>query len=133
MKRHFRISVNGKDFEVIAESLDDARQQEVRPLVASAAPVRPAPRPASADPAPAAAAPAAGPAGEGDVVSPLAGKVVSIDAPVGTAVNAGDQVITLEAMKMNTVVTAPVAGTVKSVAVTPDQSVEEGQVLLTIG
>lgn len=133
MKKHFRISVNGKDFEVIAESLDDGRQQEVRPLVASAAPARPAPRPASAAPAPAPSAPAAGPAGEGDVVSPLAGKVVSIDAPVGTAVNAGDQVITLEAMKMNTVVTAPVAGTVKSVAVTPDQSVEEGQVLLTIG
>ena len=131
MKKHFRISVNGKDFDVIAESLDDGRQQEVRPLVASAAPARQAPRPASAAPAPAPAA--TGPAGEGDVVSPLAGKVVSIDAPVGTAVNAGDQVITLEAMKMNTVVTAPVSGTVKSVAVKPDQSVEEGQVLLTIG
>ncbi|MCD8482497.1 MAG: acetyl-CoA carboxylase biotin carboxyl carrier protein subunit [Verrucomicrobia bacterium] len=86
-----------------------------------------------AAPAPAAAAKSPAAAGAGDVTSPLAGKVVSIDAPVGTAVKAGDKVITLEAMKMNTVVSASSDGTVKAILVNPGDSVEEGQPLLTIG
>jgi biotin carboxyl carrier protein len=62
----------------------------------------------------------------------LAGKVVSIDIKEGTEVKAGDQIITLEAMKMNTVVSSPVDGTVMAIKVAPGDSVEEGQPLLTI-
>jgi biotin carboxyl carrier protein len=58
--------------------------------------------------------------------------VVSIDVPIGAEVTAGQQVITLEAMKMNTVVSAPAGGTVKAVHVAAGDSVEEGQALLTI-
>ncbi len=131
MKKHFRITVNGKEFDVVAESLDAGDtspppRRTTVPLVPSAAPRQ------SAAPAPSpAAVPAA--AGDGDVISPLAGKVVSIDAPVGTAVKAGEKVVTLEAMKMNTIVASPVDGTVKSVAVQVGDGVEEGQVLLNIG
>lgn len=129
MKKTFRISVNGKSFDVVAEMLDDGGQpmQMAAPRSAGAA------RAARAA-APAAAAPSSAPiaAADGDVPSPLAGKVVSIDAPVGTAVKVGDQVITLEAMKMNTVVSSPVDGTVKAVHVQPGDGVEEGQPLLTI-
>ena len=47
-------------------------------------------------------------------------------------VKAGAPVLTLEAMKMNTVVSAPTDGTVSVVHVNPGDVVEEGQPLLTI-
>lgn len=133
MTKHFRITVNGKEFDVVAESLDAAEapastRRATVPLVPSVAP-RQASAPAAA-PEPQ-KTPAA--ASDGDVLSPLAGKVVSIDAPVGTTVTAGEKVMTLEAMKMNTIVSSPVDGTVKSVAVQVGDGVEEGQVLLNIG
>ncbi len=132
MKKHFRITVNGKEFDVIAESVDtaDAPVQSRPATVPIPAAVRSGAAAVSAPPA-AAAAPATT-AGAGDLPSPLSGKVVSIDAPAGTAVKTGDQVITLEAMKMNTVIAAHMDGTVKSIAVQVGDGVEEGQVLLTI-
>lgn len=128
MKKQFRITLNGKTYEVIAEVIGD----EGVPPAAPATGARPA---RSAGAAAVAAAPAPRPAaaaGGGAVPSPLAGKVVSIDVPVGAQVQAGQKVITLEAMKMNTVVSAPAAGTVKSVNVSAGDSVEEGQALMII-
>jgi len=131
MRKEFRITLNGKEYHVVAEMSDDDFAMEA-----------PAPRSRSrfsqsrsapAAPAPAqAAAPKATVSADGDVPSPLAGKVVAVDAPVGTAVKAGDTIITLEAMKMNTVVSAPADGTVKAVHVEAGDAVEEGQPLLTI-
>jgi glutaconyl-CoA/methylmalonyl-CoA decarboxylase subunit gamma len=82
----------------------------------------------------AAAAPARAPAagGPGDVVSPLSGKLVSIDVKVGQAVAEGAQVATVEAMKMNTYIFAPKAGSVSAVLANPGDGVEEGTVLLQI-
>jgi biotin carboxyl carrier protein len=71
-------------------------------------------------------------AAAGEVLSPLAGKVVSIDAAVGTPVVAGQTVITLEAMKMNTLITATATGTVAAVHVLPGDGVEEGQLLMSL-
>ena len=67
------------------------------------------------------------------IPSPLAGKVVSLDVKPGTAVKEGDQVLTLEAMKMNTVIYAPKAGTVNSFCVAPGDTVAEGQPLAYMG
>jgi len=127
--KNLRISVDGKSYDVTVEVIGEegaAAPRAARPAAAApvAAPV------AAAAPAPA-AAPAA--AGAGSVPSPLSGKVVSIDAKPGTAVNAGDTLLTLEAMKMNTFVTAPSAGTVKEVLVSAGDAVEEGQALVTLG
>jgi glutaconyl-CoA/methylmalonyl-CoA decarboxylase subunit gamma len=135
MKKQFRITVNGKAYEVVAEMLDSApvAGQAVQPIIPAASAVISAPVAAPVA-APAAPKPAGGASGGGGAVnSPLAGKVVSIDKPVGAAVAAGEQVITLEAMKMNTVVTSAVAGTVQSVTVHPGDSVEEGQLLMVVG
>ena len=125
MKKQFRITLNGKTYDVVAEVLGEEGGE---PGPAPARPARSAP--AAAAPAPAPVAPA--PAGGGAIPSPLAGKVVSIDAALGAQVQPGQRIMTLEAMKMNTVVNTPHGGTVKAVHVAPGDSVEEGQALLTI-
>ena len=78
-----------------------------------------------------AAAPSRG--GAGEVLSPLAGKIVSIDVTVGQEVEEGKQVATVEAMKMNTYVFAPRSGRVTAVIAVAGTAVEEGSPLLVIG
>lgn len=134
MKKNLRITVNGRTYDVVAEVLDE----EIGP--GRAAPGTPAPAAAAAA-ASVAAAPAPAPArvsrpgdsAAGAVCSPLAGKVVTIDAPAGTPVVAGQKVVTLEAMKMFTTVAAQSAGTVLVVHVNAGEAVEEGQPLVSIG
>ena len=97
--------------------------------VAVAAPVAEAPR--AAPPPPVAAAPSGGKAGE--VLSPLSGKIVSIDVKVGQDVDEGAQVATIEAMKMNTYVFAPKSGKVTAIVATAGTAIDEGLPLLVIG
>lgn len=128
MKR-LRITVEGTAYDVTVEVMEDTDSGLVAP---PSAPAIAAPAPAAAAPAAPAAAPVAT-AGAGDVASPLAGTVVSVDVAVGDTVNAGDQVLVLEAMKMNNSVQAPTSGTVKSIAVQAGATVVEGQALMTLG
>ena len=82
--------------------------------------------------APAAAAPAA-PAGEGKTLaSPIPGTVMKIVAPAGTQVAAGETVMILEAMKMETEIKAEAAGTVASINVAVGDVVAEGDALAVI-
>src|SRR5690606_5884960 len=53
----------------------------------------------------------------GDIGAPMSGVVVEIRVKEGTEVNAGDPIAILSAMKMETVVSAPVAGKVEHIAV----------------
>jgi biotin carboxyl carrier protein len=78
-----------------------------------------------------AAAPAAA-AQAGDEVAPLAGVVDSVLVTVGQAVAVGDKIAVIEAMKMKTEVFAKNAGKVASIAVKAGQSVDGGQVLLSL-
>jgi biotin carboxyl carrier protein len=82
--------------------------------------------------APAAPKPAASTGADDAVVSPLAGKIVSIDVKVGQSVAEGAQVATIEAMKMNTYIYAPKAGRVQDVLVNAGDAVEEGAPLLRL-
>lgn len=75
----------------------------------------------------------AAPAGGEDVLAPLPGSVFKLNVKVGDTVSAGDVVIILEAMKMETNIEAPCDGTVTAVNVANGDSVENAQVLLTIG
>jgi biotin carboxyl carrier protein len=116
MKR-LRVTVEGKVYEVLVEMLDEtgASAGAFAPSAAvpgSAGVAAPAAAAVDVSPAPAAAKRAPG---ANDIVSPLAGKVVSIDVKSGQSVNEGTQVATLEAMKMNTYVYAPHAGRVTEV------------------
>ena len=128
---HLRITVEGKVYDVIVEKIgSDAAAPAPAPVVRSAAPAAAPARSAAPAPAP---APKPAAAGAGDAVSPLAGIVQAIDKSVGDSVNAGDLVITLEAMKMYTPINAPSAGTITAIHVKVGDAVEEGQALYTIG
>ncbi|WP_415889293.1 sodium-extruding oxaloacetate decarboxylase subunit alpha [Neptuniibacter sp. SY11_33] len=82
--------------------------------------------------APAAAAPAA-PAGAGeDVPAPLAGNIWKVQVAPGQAVQEGDVLVILEAMKMETEVRAARAGTVSTVEVNEGDAVQVGDTLLTL-
>jgi biotin carboxyl carrier protein len=120
MKR-LRITVEGKTYEVTVELPNEG---------ASSAPVASAAVSASSSPVSAASALTA--AGPGIIVSPLGGNVVGINVKVGQAVKAGEQVATLEAMKMNTFINAPADGKVAEVLVTVGTAVQEGQGLIRI-
>ena len=83
--------------------------------------------------APAATAvPAAAISGSESVKAPLAGNIVKVHAAVGDAVAAGDVIVILEAMKMETEVRAPHAGTVAAVSVKEGDSVAVGDTLLSL-
>jgi biotin carboxyl carrier protein len=127
MKR-LRISVEGKSYDVEVELLDeDFTAPAPRASTGSARVSVPVAAPAAPKAAPAAAA-----GGEGCVTSPLAAVVVSVDVAIGDTVTEGQTVITLEAMKMNTIVSAPAGGTVSAIHVSASDAVEEGQAMVTI-
>lgn len=132
MKKTLRISFNDKSYDVVVEVLaeDKAAPASVPAMAGTAAAgAAAAPAPATLPIAPRRAA-AFGPIG--DILSPLAGRVVSIDTAVGAAVRAGQTVATLEAMKMNTMVAAPADGIVQAIHVKPGDAIEEGDLLVTL-
>jgi methylmalonyl-CoA carboxyltransferase small subunit len=62
--------------------------------------------------------------------SPVTGIVVRVVAQVGQALQMGDALLVLEAMKMETSITAPRAGKVAALLVAQGDSVKSGQVLV---
>ena len=64
------------------------------------------------------------------LISPVAGTVVNVLVDAGAEVKSGDTLLVLEAMKMETEVTAPKDGKVKSVDVIVGEAVQGGQVLI---
>ncbi|MEP9361791.1 pyruvate carboxylase [Nocardioides sp. CN2-186] len=67
----------------------------------------------------------------GQVAAPFQG-VVTIVVSEGDTVAAGDTVATIEAMKMEASITAPVAGTVERIALSGTQAVEGGDLVLVL-
>lgn len=66
------------------------------------------------------------------IESPMAGKVIEILVEVGQSVEEDDEVIILEAMKMENPVYAPESGVVKKIKVEVGKKVEEGEVLMVL-
>jgi len=124
--KKLRVTVDGKTYDVLVEILDEPAPHEPR-QAAWSAPV------ASAHVDSPFASGRTEKAAPGVVPSPLAGKVVSIEVHPGQHVEANQQLLTLEAMKMNTYVFAPHAGTVESILVKPGDAVEEGHGLIRLG
>ena len=68
----------------------------------------------------------------GDVSTTMPGNVVDVLVAVGDVVKAGQTVLVSEAMKMETEIQAPIAGTVKAVHVAKGDRVNPGEVLIEI-
>jgi len=71
-------------------------------------------------------------AGDGTIVSPMQGTVLDVKVAVGDAVDAGQVICVIEAMKMENEVTAIVPGTVAELAVAPLQPISVGDPIVTI-
>lgn len=123
--KSYTITVNGNVYDVTVEENGAVSA----PAAPRKAPVAPAAAPAPAAPK---AAPAAGGAGSITIEAGAAGKVFKVEAKVGAQVKAGDTIVVLEIMKMETPVVAPKDGTVASINVNEGQSVEAGEVLATM-
>jgi len=70
--------------------------------------------------------------GDGLVKAPMHGKLVAVFVAVGDAVEKGDRLAVVEAMKMEHVLVAPCAGTVTEIAAEPGAQVGEGARLIVI-
>ena len=116
--KNYRITVNGKTYEVTVEE------------TGASAPVAPAPA-APVATAPAKAAPAA-PAGAEKVAAPMPGTVLAVKVSVGQSVKRGETVVLLEAMKMENEIPAPRDGVVASIAVNKGSSVQAGDLLISL-
>jgi len=74
----------------------------------------------------------AGGAGSGTVTAPMPGKVVAVLVAPGDTVEAGQAVVVLEAMKMETTLAAEVAGTVSAVQATVGELVDAGAAVVVV-
>lgn len=128
-----KITVHGVAYEVDVEVLDaenDFLQSSPLPA-AHAAPMAAPAAPMAAPPAPA-AAPAPAPAGGagGNVISPIAGTVLEIKCKAGDEVKNGQELLVIEAMKMETAISSTRDGKIKAVPVAAGDSVRENELLV---
>jgi acetyl-CoA/propionyl-CoA carboxylase biotin carboxyl carrier protein len=70
--------------------------------------------------------------GSGDVTVPMQGTIVKVLVDVGQAVDVGEGIVVLEAMKMENQINAEKAGTVKAIKVAPGDTVGGGDVVAVI-
>jgi glutaconyl-CoA decarboxylase len=130
--RQFNITVNGIGYQVSVEEVAAGAAGAAAPVAVSA-PVA-APAPVAAAPAPVAApAPAAAVTDGVKISSPMPGTILDVKCKAGDAVKKRDDLLILEAMKMENEIVAPADGTVKQVAVAKGASVNSGDVMVVIG
>ncbi|MBX3629935.1 MAG: sodium-extruding oxaloacetate decarboxylase subunit alpha [Nitrosomonas sp.] len=114
--RHFYFMVDGIPEEIVVETLDEivldgGTQGAVQSNIASKR---------------------RRPSVEGDVVVSMPCNILDVLVKVGQKVNAGQPVLVTEAMKMETEVTAPIAGTVKAIHVIKGEPANPNEVLIEI-
>lgn len=120
--KNFRITVNGTAYDVQVEEMGE----NAAPAAAALAPV------AASAPAPKKAAAPAGAVGNISVKAPMPGTVVNVVVTTGQSVKAGDDLVFIEAMKMETPVKAPQDATVATIEVSKGEAVDSGKVLVTL-
>jgi pyruvate carboxylase subunit B len=117
MLRHFYFTVDGVPEDIVVETLDEivldgGAQGAVKSTIASKRP-----RPSS----------------PGDVVASMPCNIIDVMVKEGQHVLAGQGVLVTEAMKMETEITAPIAGIVKALYVVKGDAVNPDEVLIEIG
>ena len=127
-----QIGIDGKIYELDVEVIEEDHGPRTRRTLA---PNSTTPTTVQSLPVAAMASPAANRAdGQVDDAkvcrSPVSGVVIRIGAQPGQQLQPNDLIMVLEAMKMETNVTAPVAGKVKAIKVAPGDGVKVQQVLV---
>ena len=74
----------------------------------------------------------AAPAGPAPLKAPMPGLIVRVHVQLGDAVQPGQPLVVMEAMKMENELRATAAGTVKAIPVTPGTAVEKGALLIEL-
>jgi methylmalonyl-CoA carboxyltransferase small subunit len=121
----YKLTVDGKTYEVDIEATDQVAHRPELPLKAHSGASAPA------MPSTTSGTPPEPTADENKVCrSPIAGMVVKLSAQIGQTIQANDVLVVLEAMKMETTVTSPVAGKIAKVHVSVGDSVRSGQVVV---
>ena len=131
----YKVTLKGKTYEVEvnqAEAMILDEYEAIAPAPATPAAEIPAAAAPSAAPAAATTAPAAAVAGE-QVVSPMPGTIIRVNAKVGQAVKNGEVLAVLEAMKMENEIMAPHDATVVQVLVDAGTKVDSGTPILVLG
>ncbi|MGC9157357.1 MAG: biotin/lipoyl-containing protein [Terracidiphilus sp.] len=127
-----KISMDGKSYEAEVEVLEDdaiPHQPNYGPYMAMPTTIQSAPVASAPAPAPAKAAEEF--ADEGKVCrSPVTGVVIKVNIEPGQTIQSDDLLMVLEAMKMETNVTACGSGKVKNVRVAQGDSVKVNQVVV---
>ncbi len=114
--------VEGEQFEVWPEEEKEKVSEDITNPEISVPESRPTPTPVGLTPQ----------SGSGkDVLSPLPGVIVAINAKPGDKIKRGDELCTLEAMKMKNAIRSNREGTIASVEVNIGDQVNHGQVLMT--
>jgi acetyl-CoA/propionyl-CoA carboxylase biotin carboxyl carrier protein len=109
----------------------DGKRYSVKLWLPEAAAGTATPKKRSARPRPGAGA-SGGAAGSGTISAPMQGTIVKLLVAEGDAVEVGQSVLVLEAMKMENHISAEKAGTVKEVRVAAGDTVGTGDVLVVI-
>jgi oxaloacetate decarboxylase alpha subunit/pyruvate carboxylase subunit B len=134
----FNVLVDGEYFEVQVEDtggspgMRSVRQVAPRPVPVPASATTPAPaatvKPTAAQPAPV----AVDDSGGTPMVAPMPGMIVGIDKKEGETVNEGESVLTLEAMKMENALPAPISGTITKINLGVGDHVAKNDILCII-
>lgn len=151
MQKKYKITINGREYEVVVEELEGsvganysqnfAPYPQVSPAQVPMQQTAPAPMPAPQAPAPSKPAPAPkpspaapAPSAGGTVVSaPMPGKILKVLVQPGAQVKNGQNIMVLEAMKMENEILAPSDGVVREVKVKEGDNVNTGDTLAVIG
>ena len=115
------VEVNGIDYEIELEKTERRRTEIVRSEKTQPAldVVKTSSKPVAAS--------------AGSVLAPIPGLVLRLLVKEGDSVNAGDPVLILEAMKMESEIASTVTGIISKINVKEGTSVQEGETLIEVG
>ncbi|MDR9769892.1 biotin/lipoyl-containing protein [Acetomicrobium sp.] len=152
MYKRYRIVINGREYEVAVEELGAATSNyaQASPMAPQAPSVQTVAQPPAPAPVPAAPAPSvqvsppapkptptvptapAPPSGGATISAPMPGKILKVLVQPGMQIKKGQNMLILEAMKMENEILAPSDGVVRDVKVKEGDNVNTGDPMVII-